>query len=144
MARNLLLFGIALSALAAGPSAPPEISRQWGRDWSAKHLDQVLAWYADDAVFVSPDGGRFTGKPAIVGMFRKVASEYTADLKMHSVRPEQSATLGFDSGDYEETLTHAGATRNVKGTYLIVFRRRPGGPWRIVEQTWTDGSSGGH
>ena len=142
-ASALMLSFAAVSADAA--SAPADIAQlreDWVRDWQAKKLEDVLALYAPDAVWVSGDGTRVTGIAALREFFVPVMKGFSAKVFMRSVSGEASGDLGYDSGDYSE-LTSRLANPSDKfafhGAYLIVARRVDG-HWRIAEQFWTETS----
>jgi uncharacterized protein (TIGR02246 family) len=115
------------------------ISQIWASDWEAKRLDYVMGLYAPDAVFVTGDGPRVTGLPAIRKLFENALKNYSAEPSLHSVSSAISGDLGYDSGDYKEIITPAirpTAKLEVHGSYLVIFRRIEG-RWRIAEHFWT-------
>jgi uncharacterized protein (TIGR02246 family) len=121
-------------------SAPEvaRISEQWAKEWSAKNLDVVISLYAEDAVFLTATGIRIAGRPAIRDVFEKALAANTSQLRVQSKVTEQSGSLAYDSGEYEETMTSAGVKRSGRGHYLVVFRRSGKNQWLIVEHMWTD------
>ena len=42
---------------------PQAFAEDWVAAWNAHDLERVLAHYAEDVVFVSPNSSRFTGDP---------------------------------------------------------------------------------
>jgi uncharacterized protein (TIGR02246 family) len=114
-----------------------KVSEEWARQWSAKELDPVVSLYAADAVFLPSSGGRITGQAAIRDLFRQALAVNTPRITVISVSTGRSGDLAYDSGDYVETLTSDGTTRELHGSYLAVLRRGPGG-WRIVQHVWTE------
>jgi len=143
---HLLLFlFLALQAPAAPPRAADPFAAlrdQWAKDLHAKHIDDSLAQYADDADFIS-DAGRTHGMPALRQLFQTITATMDSDLAFTSERVEISGDLAYDSGTYRETLiTRAtGNAQHASGDYLTVYRRTqaPNGNavWLIVEQVWT-------
>jgi ketosteroid isomerase-like protein len=57
-----------------------------------------------------------------------------------SLVTEISGNLAYDSGDYLETIIPGSgvAKTELKGNYVIVFKRQPSGKWLIIEHVWTD------
>jgi len=106
----------------------------------AKDLRQVVDLYADDGVFLTGSGDRFTGKSAIHDLFKKALESNTSDIRVRSLRTEVSGDMAYDSGDYIETIIPAtgGSKLELQGNYLIVFRKQKDGRWLIVEHAWTD------
>lgn len=117
-----------------------KISTHWADAWSKKQLEQILAMYAQDAVFLTGSGDRITGLTAIHTAFKKALETNASSLQVRSLATEQSGNLAYDSGDYQETMTTvaSGATQESHGNYVIVFKRQPNGKWLIVQHVWTD------
>jgi len=127
------------------PKSPLEtkLSRvcgQWAEYWRQKQLDRVVALYAPDAVFLTGTGDRFSGREAIRAVFKTAMQGHTSDLTPRSMVTEVSGNLAYDSGDYLETIIPASgvAKTELKGNYVIVFKRQPSGKWLIIEHVWTD------
>jgi len=116
-----------------------KIRDEWAREMHAKQLDQVVALYAPDAVFLPPTGNRISGQAAIRALFKGIMEAVTSDLHFHSIVTESSGDLAYDSGDWTETLTPVagGPGKDFQGNYVIVFRRGSDGHWLIVEHVWT-------
>jgi ketosteroid isomerase-like protein len=146
--RFLLLLLLALQAPTT-PAATNDpfagLRDQWAKDLHAKHIDDSLAQYAQDADFIS-DQGRTHGMAALRQLFTTITTTLDSDLTFTSQRVEVSGDLAYDSGTYTETLlTRAtGKTQHMAGDYLTVYRRTQAGNgnavWLIVEQVWTGGS----
>lgn len=113
------------------------IRDQWVQELHAKQLDQIMARYAPDAVFLN--GQRITGQAAIRELFKGIMESFTSNLIVHSIAFESSGDLAYDSGDYQETLepVAGGPARQLQGNYVIVFKRQTNGKWLIVQHVWT-------
>lgn len=113
---------------------------QWAEHWRQKKLDDVVALYAPAAVFLTGTGDRFSGREAIRAVFKTAMEGHTSDLTPRSLVTEASGNLAYDSGDYLETIIPASgvARTELKGNYVIVFKRQPTGKWLIIEHVWTD------
>jgi uncharacterized protein (TIGR02246 family) len=96
--------------------------------------------YAPDAVFLTGTGDRISGRAAIRALFKSAMAAHTSDLTPRSLVTEVSGNLAYDSGEYSETITPASgvASSELKGNYLIVFKRQRNGKWLIIEHMWTD------
>jgi uncharacterized protein (TIGR02246 family) len=127
----------AKSAIAAKLS---QVCGQWARYWRQEQLDNVVALYAPDAVFLTGTGDRISGRSAIQALFKTAMEGHTSDLTPRSLVTEVSGNLAYDSGDYMETIISASgvAKTELKGNYVIVFKRQPNGRWLIIEHVWTD------
>ncbi len=126
-------------------SVGAEIARvreQWASDLRDKRLDSIAMLYAPDASFISGGSGRVTGRAAIRDLCRGAMAALTSTTHFHSVRLESAGDLAYDSGDYDETTVSMsdGTRQDLKGSYLIVFKRQADGKWLIAEQMWTEKS----
>jgi ketosteroid isomerase-like protein len=120
-------------------AALAKIRETWIQDLRTKQLEPILKFYAPDAVFLQPTGERITGSAAIRKLFQSIMAAFNSDLTLHSQNLEASGDLAYDSGDFHETLTNTatGAKIASKGSYIIIFKRQPGGNWQIVQQVFT-------
>lgn len=124
---------------AGSDASLAQVSRDWARDWQAKKLDDVLALYTDDAVFLDAGGSEVAGKPALRKFFAGVLAMYSAKPLMHTTASAASGDLGYDSGNYSETLTPVakpGSAIATHGSYQVILRR-VNGHWLIARQIWT-------
>jgi len=149
MLRPMVLTGTLLVLTLFTGATPPsadnadpfaKLRGEWATALHAKQLDQLVLLYAPDAVFLTESGGRFTGRPAIRELCQRAMDTFTSDIQFHSLAQEQSGNLGYDSGDYSETLVAnaGGARTEAKGTYLMVLKRQSDGRWLIQQQMWTE------
>jgi len=145
----LLVFGAMLApAFSSGAGAVPQAStivtlakvrEAWVHDLRTKQLEPILKIYAADAVFLQPNGDRISGAAALRALFQNIMATFNSDLTLRSQNLEASGDLAYDSGNFEETLTNiaTGAKIASKGSYVIIFKRQPGGNWQIVQHVWT-------
>ena len=150
------LLAACLIVSASGPAQKPvsltavaeieAVKVQLANALHAKQLDEIPLLYAPDGSFLTRTTGRVTGRPAIRELFEKVLNSYSSNITLKTLRAEHSDDLAYDSGDFEETVTSVsnGKQYQVKGNYLMVFRRAPGGKWLIVEQVMTDREQPAH
>lgn len=114
----------------------------WASALHSRQLNQMVAMYAPDGAFLTPDGQRFTGRPAIRELTKRAMDAFTSDINLHSIAVERSGNLAYDSGEYSETLVGVadGVKTHVAGTYLTIYERQRKGKWLIAEQVWTEAS----
>jgi uncharacterized protein (TIGR02246 family) len=137
----ILPVGMRCQAQTAGQNKEIDTVRaEWVRSLEARQLEPSLALFTDDAAFLNPDGTRMAGKDAIRGLYQQIFATYSGKILLDSKQIGVSGVLAYDSGAFRETLTtlKSGAKQDVKGSYLMVFRREPDGKWRIVQQVWTE------
>jgi uncharacterized protein (TIGR02246 family) len=113
---------------------------QWAKYWREKQLDKIVGLYAPDAVFLTATGDRIEGINAIRAVFKQALESHNSDLLPRSITTEVSGNLAYDSGDYLETMTSGSESgkKQLKGNYVIVFKRQWNGKWLIIEHVWTD------
>jgi ketosteroid isomerase-like protein len=134
---------VALSDGAFPPAGGPDFASlrvAWAADVRAKRLDDALAFYTADAVFVLPSGQRVVGNGAMRSLFAGGMKNFTATMTFESLNSDRSGDLAYDSGRYAETTVAVatGKLHRFHGTYLTLYRRAPGGAWLIAEQVWTE------
>jgi ketosteroid isomerase-like protein len=125
---------------SAGPEEKVAEARdKWLAAFKSKSVDQAISFYAPDAAFLQPTGERIEGIAAIHELYKKVANTFDSDLLLKSRNLEVSATLAFDSGEYEETLTDRATAQkqHYRGQYVMVFRLNRDGQWKIIQHVWT-------
>jgi ketosteroid isomerase-like protein len=106
------------------------------RDFARGDMLAVARRYADDAQMIPPDG------PPVVG--RAAIDRFWTDLK--HPRMWRLETLDWGGGDDEawqlvRSTLAAGTGTGVRPETvrcLLIWRRRPGGPWRIHLDIWTE------
>jgi uncharacterized protein (TIGR02246 family) len=123
-----------------------KVRTDWTRALYSKQLDRIAILYAPDAVFLSPTGDRFTGRPAIRDLCKKAMDTYTSDINLHSIVAGHSGDLAYDSGDFRETevTISNGTGKDLQGSYLMLFQRQADGHWLILEQVWTQVAAASH
>lgn len=139
----------ALLVLAVGPAeaAPPEQELASARpvieaanaDWipamQAHDARRIAAAYADDGLFILPDGKVIAGRAAVEALTQR---RFTPGFKVLSGGLTQDG-LTYTGGVIIEwghgglTSTDAtGQTRTSSGPYLTVWKRDAAGQWRII------------
>ncbi len=116
-----------------------KLREAWVQDLRTKQLEPILKFYAADAVFLQPSGERIAGSAALRSLFQNIMTAFNSDLTLRSQNLETSGDLAYDSGDFQESLTNiaTGAKIISKGSYIIIYKRKPNGSWQIVQHAWT-------
>ena len=105
-------------------------------DWvAAANRDDattVAGMYAEDAVFILPDGSVLNGRPAI----QQALTGYFANASNLSVNDQsfdQSGDVVYVTGDFsEDVATPDKKTVKNNGRYIVVSKRQPDGKLLIV------------
>lgn len=143
MSRHAWLMGIVVCLVAAcGPSVNVERERntllELDREWSqsTKDLDKFLTYYAPDASVYPPGMPVATGPGAIRDAFTKMTSMPGFSLQFAPTKADVSAAgdVGYTTGTYEMTAGDAaGNPTTEKGKYVTVWKKQPGGQWKVAE-----------
>lgn len=137
-----VLCAAPLGSLSATKEAAPlaDARTQWTMLLHNKDIEGFVKLYAPDAVFMSGDVGRVTGRDAIRKITLQATGSFTSNLVFRSVTTDRAGNLAYDSGEFSETLTpnSGGAPVEAKGSYLTVYKRQADGHWLIVQQVWTE------
>lgn len=138
-----MLHFVLLFFLVAQPATEPEglaanlPDERFVRDLHDKNIDDVLALYAPDAVFVNPDGTEATG-PGLRKLYEQVAAAFDSDLHLTSLSIQVDGDTAVEDGTYTETLGHrdTGMIDHVHGKYRFAFRRITDGRWLYTRMEW--------
>jgi uncharacterized protein (TIGR02246 family) len=127
------------SKSAAATDDISKIAPRWAKTLQAKQVDQIAAFYTEDAVFLKPSGERITGRPAIRDLCKKMTDTFSSDFTFHSLTSDVSGNIAYDSGEYKESLVKISdnTKADAQGNYLMIFKRQPDGTWLIAQQMWT-------
>ena len=129
-----LAFAVAL----AGQPDFHALRKAWTATLFAHMLEPSVALYAEDGVFVLPNGQRFAGHAAIRSLYQSVFKMYRGRMVFRSATTRVSGDLAYDSGTWDEQLTmlSTGKVKRAHGSYVTIYRHEPAG-WLIAEQVWT-------
>ena len=123
--------------LSSAMSAPVDRDIQRLNDdycaaYNAGDLEKVMAFFAEDAITLSPDQVPVRGREAHRKyMAAGFARESKRKLTLTSIRSQRVGDLCCDAGEWTQTFGALGA----KGYYLTVYRREQGG-WKVVTTTF--------
>ncbi len=113
------------------------INREYTRAYNAGQLDEVLDFFAEDAITLSPDQPPVRGREALRRYYEEgFKRETNRDLVLVSVHVEMSGDLLYDAGRWENSLPMPeGGTKKLSGYYLGVYKKIQG-QWKIVANTF--------
>jgi len=138
---SLLALG-ACSKTAQNTSADESVIRNmqdaWYKGYNSGDVSAVAALYADDAVVMAPDVPAATGIAAIRDYYSKSMPQFQATGLTAVEGPTGQIGISGDLGWQGTTYTvtdKSGATVET-GKVLTVFRRKDGGKWMIIRDTW--------
>jgi uncharacterized protein (TIGR02246 family) len=123
------------------PAAAADVIRQigndWAQHWNAADLDQVVAAYAEDAVYLPPHHEAVHGRDAIHEYLRVPLGHGVTDLAFDVTYIKQSGNVAWDVGTYRMSVPQSDSTkREDHGKYLTVWKR-VGTQWLIAADAWS-------
>jgi uncharacterized protein (TIGR02246 family) len=113
-----------------------DVEAKANSDWAAKNLDGLLAFYADDAVLMTPGGDPAKGRDAIKAGLTPMLADKALSLKFKASKVDvaRSGDLGYTQGEYQLTVTNPVTHKviNDHGTYVTTYRKQSDGSWKAV------------
>jgi uncharacterized protein (TIGR02246 family) len=151
----VLLVSFGCMATTARPAADAsaqarvEITRARDAFWAAHERGDakgLAMQLTNDAVLFAPDMGEVRGRTAIEDAARQMFAQLSVrNFKILSQELDICGDTAYELTTYSETLQPAGAAANdVRGRYLIVWRRDTDGAWRVHRNLFNFDASGGH
>ena len=151
MARRILV-ALALMALAVSSPLAQSVRkendelalgkarREFVAAMNARDPDRVVACLAPGVVFLAENQKALEGREAFRELFqRMLASGQTWELTMETTHLESSGGLAYELGRYSIVRRLPdGSTKNPRGKYVDVWKRRPDGAWQIVVHAPSD------
>jgi ketosteroid isomerase-like protein len=142
-----LLFFVAILLQVPAPNAatPTLPTQQWIQDMQTKNLDDVLALYTPDAVFVDPEGHQFATPDALRKLYIQVFATYDSDLSRGKGtiaiqgNPEVPGAIAVESAEFTENLRTRATNTTAKlcGDYRFTYILQQNGHWLISRMEWT-------
>ena len=144
----LLLLAAAASAgpatkagVATARAAVRQADVDMARAAAARDLDRFLSFLADDVSFF-PDGAPIAkGKPAVRVLWAPFFEAQGPALSRTPATVEVAASgdLAYTTGTFEVKGTDAqGKATHKYGKYVTIWRRRPGGGWKVAVDIGND------
>jgi uncharacterized protein (TIGR02246 family) len=125
---------------AKAPNATTAIRQTgnaWAEHWNAGRLDDLVAAYAPDAVYLPPHHGAVHGRDAIREYLRGPLDHGVGNLQFDVTYIKQDANVAWDVGTYRMTVPQPDGTKKEDhGKYLTIWKRA-GGKWLITADAWS-------
>jgi uncharacterized protein (TIGR02246 family) len=104
----------------------------------AKDVDQVASFYADDALAFSNYSATTTKEEMRADTRKSFLDPGTISWKTSVIEVARSGDLAYEHGRYTFTTPEKdGNLKTQTGNYLLVWRKPPGGDWKIAVDTDT-------
>jgi uncharacterized protein (TIGR02246 family) len=109
---------------------------QANQAWASKDPDKVMAFYADDAILMTPGAEMVRGKDALRDGMKQMLADPAISLTFQSSRVDvaKSGDLAYSAGTYKLTVTDPSTHKpiNDHGNYVTTFRKQADGSWKAV------------
>ena len=105
---------------------------------SAKDLNALIAFYADDAAMMMANAPATIGREAIQKAFGDMlaAPDFSISWQATGADVSRSGDLGYTVGAYQLTVAGPkGKPVSDKGKYVTVWRKQADGTWKVVIDT---------
>lgn len=154
ISRTHAAWGIVLALVAAcggggGDDAADQRARaeidSLGRAWeeaaNRADVEGLVEIYAPDAVILPPGGPVIQGSETIRELFRQEFERFDTKLAFTTQAIEIEGDMAYRRGRYvwRGTPRLSGQTVETANKFLEVWRRQPGGSWRIAVDMWNPG-----
>src|SRR5205823_14030123 len=106
---------------------------------TARDLDKLMSFYADDAVVLPAHAIIATTKDNIRKIFQKMMSIPGINLSWKATKVNVSASgdVAYTNGTYELTAPDdIGNPTNDHGKYVAVWKKQADGTWKVVTDIW--------
>jgi uncharacterized protein (TIGR02246 family) len=116
--------------------------RQMTHDWAAacnnKQLEDLLEFYAADALVMRPNVPPVRGTAAIREFFVSALEAGLGDVEMETLRVELLGDVAYQAGRCKMLVPVVmGKRREERGKYVIVFAKEKTGQWKAVVDSWS-------
>jgi len=116
-----------------------DLDAQLAKAAAAKDVEQMIAYYSDDAIVLPPNATSAATKDAGRNVWRDMFASPGLVIGWQPTRVQvaKSGEMGWVSGTYELTMNDAsGKPINDRGKYLEVWEKQTDGNWKCRAEMW--------
>ena len=116
-----------------------DLDAQLAKAAAAKDVEQMIAYYSDDAIVLPPNATSAATKEAGRNVWRDMFAGPGLVIGWQPTRVQvaKSGEMGWVSGTYELTMNDAsGKPINDRGKYLEVWEKQTDGNWKCAADMW--------
>lgn len=139
-----LALTIAVSACATGATqaeftradadAIRQNAAQLTTAFNAKQVDEIVALYAENSVFMPPNAPLLRGREPLKSFYSGLLEKGATNLQMAPEEVAGHGPIAYESGTYSLTFAN-GASRD-RGKYVRILRS-VAGTWRTEKTIWS-------
>ncbi len=116
-------------------SAVRGLTQDFATAFNTGNYDQAAALFTSDGSLMPPQREAVHGHKAIELMLRKLGESGYQNLRMETIRVEESGDMALEIGRYTAAIQQAnGTTVAERGKYVQAWRRL--GIWRMTANCW--------
>ena len=144
-----LLAGFVVAAALAGPvqaqSAKAEIEAavaEFEKAFNGKDAAAVAGLYTEDAAIFPPDAPRIDGREGIGKYWGGAIDAGVTDLALTAIEIEDHGSSAHEVGTFTlKAPGEGGAATEVKGQYIVIWKKAGDGGWRLHRDIWNTGAT---
>ncbi len=126
------------AALSKAESTIRQLTQDWAVACNNKQLDDMLAFYATDALVLRPNVPPVRGTAAIREFFFSALEAGLGDVEMQTLRVELFGDVAYETGRCNMLVPVAmGKRREERGKYVIIFAKQKTGEWQAIVDSWS-------
>ncbi len=126
------------AALSKAEATIRQLTQDWAVACNNKQLDDMLAFYATDALVLRPNVSPLRGSSAIREFFFSALEAGLGDVEMETLRVELFGDVAYETGRCKMLVPVAmGKRREERGKYVIIFAKQKGGEWQAIVDSWS-------
>lgn len=116
-------------------SAVRGLTQDFATAFNTGNYDQAATLFTADGVLMAPQREAAQGQKAIELMLRRLGESGYQNLRMETIRVEESGDMALEIGRYTAAIQQAnGTTVAERGKYVQAWRRL--GIWRMTANCW--------
>lgn len=125
-------------ALSRAEAALRQMTQDWALACNNKQLDDLVDFYAADALVLRPNLPPVRGTTAIREFFFAALDSGLGDVEVEPLRVELLGDLAYEAGRCKMLVPIAvGKRREERGKYVVVFAKQKSGEWKAVVDSWS-------
>ena len=124
--------------MSRSEAAVRRVTQEWVLACNTRQLDELLDFYAPDAVVVRSNLPLLRGAAAIREFFFSAIESGLGEVAVEPLRVEVAGDIAHEVGRYSALVPGGtGKRREERGKYLWVFAKQSSGDWKLVSECWS-------
>jgi len=125
-------------AMSRAESGIRKLTQDWALACNTKHLEDLVEFYATDAIVIRSNYPPVRGASAIREFFVHMLGGGLGDVELETLRVQVGTELAFETGRCKMLVpTAMGKRREERGKYVMIYGRQPSGEWKAVVDSWS-------